>query len=127
MGRQLLFFKNVVFHPRYLFQLLFVLIFLGSAVPGTHSADRAGIYKDGEKIERSGGKRTKEEINIIIQQMRARREAELDEDPVEIWLKQDRTEKYAAQKKFAFSVHDLNKSLRKIVQADFGSQIEVTP
>ena len=71
----LLCFKDVVDFHRYFLRLSFVLILLGLVVPDVYSAEKTVVYKDDEKIERSGGKRSKEEIKNMVQQIRARREA----------------------------------------------------
>ena len=93
------------------FLILTILFFISVllVVPCTYAVEGNEVDKDGGTTVSSGGKRTKEEIKSIIQEMRARREAGLDEDPLERWLTQDRTEKYAVQKKFSYSVHSLKK------------------
>lgn len=92
--------------------LLIISILL--VVPCAYAVEGNEVDKDGRTTVSSGSKRTKEEIKSIIQEMRARREAGLDEDSLERWLTRDRTEKYAVQKKFAYSVHSLKKSLKEI-------------
>lgn len=101
-----------------LYKLLIGTILLINSVllacPCAYAVEGNEVDKDGRTTVSSGGKRTKEEIKSIIQEMRARREACLDEDPLERWLTQDKTKKYAVQKKFAYSVHSLKKSLEGI-------------
>ena len=92
--------------------LLIISVLL--ACPCTYAIEGNEVDKDGRTSVSSGGKKTKEEMRNLIQQMRARREAGLDENPIERWLTQDRTKKYAVQKRFAYSVHLLKKFLKGI-------------
>lgn len=92
----------------------FFLLTLATWPPCAYAVEGSDANKDGREIVRPGGKRTGKEIKSLVQQMRTRREAGLDEDPAARWLRQDKTEKYAVQKRFAYSVHDLKKSLENI-------------
>jgi len=99
---------------KFLILTILLIISILLVVPCAYAVEGNEVDKDAGTTVSSGGKRTKEEIKSLIQQMRARREAGLDEDPAERWLTQGRTEKYAVQKKFAYSVHSLKKSLEGI-------------
>ena len=67
-----------------------------------------GIYKNGKKIEGFRGRRSKEEIELMLQLKEELEEAK--EEPIKEELKG----KYAVQKNFAYSVHAVQKIVKKV-------------
>lgn len=129
MSGQQTFITNFVFHLRYFSCSILTFIILGISVSVSFGADDPGFSDNGTNVIRSGGKRSKSQINQYIKTMQNEMKDGLAADPAERWLKQDKTGKYAVQKKFAYSVHTSKKALEKIQKnieqgSDISSEIE---
>ncbi|MBN1932547.1 MAG: transglutaminase domain-containing protein [Desulfobacterales bacterium] len=97
--------------------LLHVFTLIGFMAPNLLYADNLSISVT-ELTEKSGGKRSKEEIDRLTRQMRDQIKAGLTETPSERWLKKNKGDKkkYAVQKDFAHAVHAAENLAQKVSQ-----------
>jgi|GEM_PF-1013170 len=96
---------------RLLLAALFFLAGISLSFISGHAFKGFGLYKEGKKFESFGTRKSKEEIEKLIREKKARPSAQPGADAE--GLKAGPEGKYALEKGFAYGVHSLEKVLKK--------------